>query len=306
MNCEACGKRLPLLLYGELSFDEEEALEEHLGACESCRAEWARLQTIHAVLDRHEMPADAALLAACRRGLRQSVAALAEIEQVRKRNPLSRLRDLFASPLGAWMKPVGALALLALGFAGGRLLPPGRAPLPAIGLTEPVISRVRSLEPDGAGRVQMVVEETRQRRLNGSIHDDRIRGLLLAASRDAADPGVRVDSVDLLTSRAESDEVRRALLHALQHDANPGVRLKALDGLRHSAADPETRRALARVVLADSNSGVRTQAIDLLTSSPQPDVAGVLQELMQREQNAYLRMKVQKVLHEMKASVDTF
>ena len=37
MMCEDVRKSLALYLYGELPFEEEEALESHLDACEACR-----------------------------------------------------------------------------------------------------------------------------------------------------------------------------------------------------------------------------------------------------------------------------
>jgi len=110
----------------------------------------------------------------------------------------------------------------------------------------------------------------------------------------------------LRASAGGSAEVRRALIFALQHDPNAGVRLKALDGLKSSAADPETRHALSQVLLADDNPGVRTQAIDLLTQKKEAAMVGVLQELMRKEDNSYVRLKCQKALHEMNASVETF
>jgi HEAT repeat protein len=112
--------------------------------------------------------------------------------------------------------------------------------------------------------------------------------------------------MDLLKDQSETKEVRRALLAALQHDTNPGVRLKALEGLRGNASDAETRRVLAQVLLKDENPGVRTQAIDLLTGQSEPDMVGVLQELVSREENNYVRLKCQKALREMNASVETF
>jgi HEAT repeat protein len=180
--------------------------------------------------------------------------------------------------------------------------------MPVIGRAsfEPVASRVRYVEPDGAGQVQIIVEETRQRVLSGDMQDEPIRRLLLAAARESADPGVRVETMDLLKSQAQSSEVRRALLHALQHDPNGGVRLKALEGLRAAAKDAEVRRVLANVLLTDTNPGVRTQAVDLLTENREPSLVGVLQELMTREENNYVRLKCQKTLHEMNASVETF
>jgi hypothetical protein len=66
------------------------------------------------------------------------------------------------------------------------------------------------------------------------------------------------------------------------------------------------RRALSRAVLSDDNPGVRTQAIDLLVQKREPAMAGVLQEVLRKEDNTYIRLRCQTVLHEMRASEDTF
>ena len=39
MTCDSAIEQLPLLLYGELSFEEEEDLHRHLDSCPSCQAE---------------------------------------------------------------------------------------------------------------------------------------------------------------------------------------------------------------------------------------------------------------------------
>ena len=188
------------------------------------------------------------------------------------------------------------------------MLPPGPlGGMVAANLTEPLASRVRYVEPDAAGKIQIVVEETRQRTFTGSMNDERIQRLLLSAAQDPVDSGLRVESMDLLKSRPEMTEIRGALLAALQNDPNPGVRLKALEGLKGSAADPEVRQTLSRVLLSDRNPGVRTQVIDLfIQEKRQPQTVSLLQELMRREDNGYIRMRCQKALHEMKASVDPF
>ena len=170
----------------------------------------------------------------------------------------------------------------------------------------PVASRVRFVEPGESGRVQIVLEETRQRTLSGDMDDASIRTLLLRAARESSDPGVRVETMDLFKGQPQSQDVRRALLHALRQDANAGVRLKALDALRPSAGDPDVRQVLAEVLLKDDNPGVRTQAVDLLTQKREPELVGVLQELMTRENNNYVRMKCQRVLADMNASAETF
>ena len=171
---------------------------------------------------------------------------------------------------------------------------------------EPTASRVRYVEPDGDGRLQIVVDETKQRVISGRLEDDAIRRLVLAAARDSSDPGLRAESVEILKSRGDQAEVRQALLYALQHDSNPGVRLKALEGLKPFAADLDARKVLSRVLLSDDNPGVRTQAIDLLVKYKQPDVAGVLQQLLRKEPNNYVRQLSEKTLREMNASIETF
>src|SRR5581483_11465970 len=110
--------------------------------------------------------------------------------------------------------------------------------------------------------------------------------------------GLRVECVRLLKNQADSAEVRGGLLSALQHDRNPGVRLQALDGLKSFADDPQTRKALTSVLRTDDNPGVRTQVIDLLIPHRSESMVGVLQELMSKEDNDYIRMRVQKALHE--------
>ena len=197
--------------------------------------------------------------------------------------------------------------MLALGFFGAHMLPnsfPGS--FGAASVIDPATSHVRYVEPTGSGKIQIVVDETRQRTLSGSVDDRDIQRLLLVAAKDPADAGLRVESVDLLKNRPQSAEIRSALLYAVQHDPNAGVRLKALDGLKNFADDSDTRKALTQVLLTDDNPGVRTQVIDLLSPHPSEAMVGALQELMLKEDNDYIRTRVQKVLHEMNASVDTY
>jgi hypothetical protein len=308
MTCEAIAKQLPFLIYSEMSFDEEEQIHEHLEGCASCNTEFRRLQAMHKALEPLELDPDPALLADCRRKLRVNVAALAEADASRSHGLPLWLSRYLPSFLPFTLKPFGAFALVALGFFGARFLQTGPNGMPMTGQAslEPMTSRVRYIEPERSGQVQIVVEETRQRVLSGDMQDERIRRLLLTAARESADPGLRVEMMDLLKSQPQADDVRRALLHALQHDTNAGVRLKALEALRSSAQDSEMRRVLSHVLLTDTNPGIRTQAVDLLVQNREPSLAGVLQELMTREDNNYVRLKCQKVLHEMNASVETF
>jgi HEAT repeats/Putative zinc-finger len=308
MNCDAVTKQLSLLLYGELTFDEEEAVQQHLDSCAMCQRALESTTVLHRSIDTAELGPDPLLLETCRRNL-QSASSMLQANNFAQR----RFWDRFIPLQSAWGwigNPVSAAALIAFGFFGARMIPSEEAarPIPSMSAVEsgPVASRVRFVESGEQGRVQIVVEETRQRTLSGNMADDRIRNLLLRAARESSDPGVRVEMVGLLRAQSQSAEVRDALLHALRHDGNAGVRLKAIDALRPSADEPDTRRVLAEVLLNDSNPGVRTQAVDLLTQKHEPELVGILQESMTREDNNYVRMKCQRALNDMNASVGVF
>jgi HEAT repeat protein/putative zinc finger protein len=305
MNCELARDQFHLFLYGELSFDEEEALEQHLDVCKACTEALERERALHEKLLDECLEPSAALLSRCRQQLRSEIVAVKPQERQAWRQWLRTL--VFPAPV---LKFAGAAALVAFGFFGARLVnssSPGAFSGNLAGVRiEPTASRVRYVEPDADGRLQIVVDETKQRVISGRLEDDAIRRLVLAAARDSSDPGLRAESVEILKSSGDQAEVRQALLYALQHDSNPGVRLKALEGLKPFTADLDARKVLARVLLSDDNPGVRTQAIDLLVKYKQPDVAGVLQQLLRKEPNNYVRQLSEKTLREMNASIETF
>jgi hypothetical protein len=309
MKCEEVRTTLPLFLYGELSFEEEERLEVHIDECDGCRDALGREKALFQSFDAAELSPSQRLLDQCRASLRES---LMDVEPQRS-SFWDKLRQGFTIHfhfMPGLAQPVGALAMLIAGFLAARMIPPSLlAPFHlanTAGLVEPSNSRVRYVEPVGSGKVQIVVDETRQRVLSGNLADASIQRMLLTAMKDPSDAGLRVESADLLKNQPQSAEVRHALLYALQHDPNAGVRLKALDGLKQFADDEETRKTLTQVLLKDDNPGVRTQVIDLLIPHHSDSMVGVLQELMGKEDNGYIRMRCQKALHDMNASVETY
>lgn len=308
MSCDKFQRLLSLFLYDELTLEEENDLHEHMEGCEACREAYVREQAMHRMLEEDEAEVPADLLMRCRSGLRrqwQDGAATAG------KRPLWRRFWDFEIPVSAaiW-KPAGAMALVAVGFVGARVIPAGNGGdsfLQAFraSSSEPLTARVRYINSDSQGGVQLVVDETRQRVMKGRMEDESIRELILGATKDP-DPGVRVETVGILKDNAGSADVRQALLYALQNDTNVGVRVKALEGLKQFADDPDTRKALSHVLLSDDNAGVRTKAIDILTQNRERDSVGVLQELMHKEDNSYIRQRCQRALRDMNASTETF
>lgn len=293
MNCESAARSYSLFLYGELSLEEEQSFQDHLESCEGCRKGLEVEKRIHQALDERDARPPAALLARCRRDLKLGLETAA---------PRSAGWGGWFAWWPAMARPVGALALVAVGFFAARWT---SAPQPGNGL-EPAVSRVRYVQPEASGKVRVVVEETRQRLLTGYPGDEQIHRLLMAATRESTDAGLRAESMDILSTRPASNELRGTLLFALEHDPNPGVRLRALDALKPYAGAPEVRSALAKALLADDNPGIRTQAIDLLVLKKGDAIVGLLQELVQKESNDYVRLRCQRALQEMDASVGTF
>jgi HEAT repeats/Putative zinc-finger len=300
MNCEWAKKNAALFLYGELTIEAEQSFQDHVEACADCRRELEAEKRLHEALDGRETEVDPALLARCRRDLELRLEG-ARAHRSGLREWLARLADL---RMAALARPAGALALVALGFFAARSTAPRLATETAA--AEPAVTQVRYLEPGPSGGVRLVVEETRERTLSGTVDDGQIRRLLLAAARESSDPGLRAESMDALKSQGAAGELRPVLLYALEHDPNPGVRLKALDALKAHGGEADVRAALTQVLLSDDNPGVRAQAIDLLVEHKGAMTAGVLQEVVQKENNGYVRLRCQRALDEMNASVGTF
>ena len=318
-SCETIRTQLGMLLYGELSFDEEEIVDAHLEGCAKCRAALERERELHKAFDQVEIEPPASVLWDARQSLQQRIAA--EHAPPHRVGWWDQFVDsLMLRPAGGtgWLKLAGALALLMVGYMGARLAPDLGLGTVGMSVADPGAQRVRSVEPGANGAIQIVLDETRQRVVSGDLDDQNIRVLLLSAAKDPSDPGLRYETVGILNDRAQTADVRDTLIYALEHDENAGVRLKAMDGLRPFVQHPEVRKALAGVLLTDGNPGMRTQAIDLLTqgvgegSGNAPgntldrDVIGALQELMNRENNAYVRQRGERVLQLVNASQETY
>ena len=316
MTCDSVLKLIPLYYYGELTPDEEERVEEHTHGCPACAREVARQRTLAAALDRRQVAAPPVLLDDCRSDLMAAIQGGAP----RVASPVKGAWRLFLDAVAAsWSgsgvarlrQPIGALALIAIGFFAARLVntaAPSATGALLTSLTSPtddVYSTVRSVQPDNSGGVAISLDETRRKVVKGRMSDGNIQRLLLAAAHED-NPAVRVESVDLLRSQSGSTEVRDALLNVLSQDTNAGVRLKALEGLKPLAADSEVRKTLRNVLLTDDNVAVRMLAIDLLVANRDDNMVGMMQGLVQKENNNSVRLKMEKALRDMNASPGRF
>jgi hypothetical protein len=300
-NCAWVRQQASLLIYGELSMEDEELLEAHAAGCADCRQAIAAERRLHAVLDDDagQEPLPASLLVESRRALQLSLAQ----EKARRQSVWGRLSSFFAADAWVW-KPVFACALVAVGFYGSkwqtqREIMQRMASAPA--------GELRLVRTTADGQVEIAYETPQRHVVRGRMDDAAIRGLLMRAAREADDATTRVRTVEALQAQAEQTEVRQALLAVAQRDPSVEVRATAVGALKEYAGEMATRRGLMEVVRRDADTGVRSRAIDLILLHTAPsrfdaDMIGTLQETMQREDNGYVRQRCEKALTLVKAS----
>ncbi len=316
MTCQQVRINLSLYLYGELDFAREEELEQHLDECAVCQRGLAREKAWHTSLNAERVDVPLDFLAQCRRDLRMAVSSS------KKTGESHRSLWSWTQPLGfsstRWsLRLAAASFLVVIGFSAARWMDRYGVPVgfeggaARMGLIDASTARIRDIQPDNNDGVRIIFDQVSEREITGRAEDEDVRQLLLAAMKDPVDPGIRVDSLEMLKGQNGND-VREALLYSVRHDANAAVRLKALEGLQQFAADPATRETLKMVLEHDDNPGVRSEAINVLVPAGQtlqfsPNLAGTLQDIMRSERNDdYVRLRCMQILREMNAPLDVY
>ena len=124
MTCDSILKLIPLYFYGELTPDEEERVEEHTHACLACNADLTRQRALAAALDSRQMLPRPMLLEDCRSDLMAAIQGGAPRLEPTAKGPWRLFLDALSSSFGSMgrmRQPVGAMALIAIGFFAARL-----------------------------------------------------------------------------------------------------------------------------------------------------------------------------------------
>jgi putative zinc finger protein len=133
------------------------------------------------------------------------------------------------------------------------------------------VDGIRWVPQDGTApaRVEVQVRSARPVVVQGSADDSEVRRVLayVIAHGEKFDPGVRLDSLDVLRGHTSDPQVRAALCDAALRDGNPAVRLKALEALDGLGADASVQQARLGALAEDGNSGVRIAAVNALLAS---------------------------------------
>jgi anti-sigma factor RsiW len=343
--CPEMSERLLLYISDELDAQQRAAVEAHVRDCPACAAEIESerqlFDWIAATEPAKDIDASGLMLAQSRSDLARS---LDEADDARhaKQPWYARLASAVWLPKirSAWAfhPALSSIVLLVLGFALGVGVPawirvnsspaPGK---PAMVVNAAPRISDQALQNVGAGglnwetpenssspRVQLQLNSDNPMRLEGSPDDVDVERVLtfVVANGQRFDPGVLLDSVDLLETRVSDPSVRGALCDAVRTDPNPGVRLKAIEALRGYGRDATVQEVLLDALEHDGNSGVRIEAVNTLSvalssagnsrgaasSAQNPRVMQVLRRSAENDSNRYVRMTAAAALQQIAAN----
>ena len=329
VNCEAFEERVVLYLCDELEADQRAAVEEHAAICAACTAVLSRELRLRQSLAARRAPADATgpadvLLAQCRSQLAEALDDAAERRvRARWREWLRPANWFLPSMLRhpGWSAALLMLMGIALGTVGQQWysVRSERADSSVIKVSPRLsdqdlqtmgIAGLNWNPGSGAGPPSVELRLTAEKPvvLQGSLDDNDVKRVLtfVAANGQRFDPGVRLETVEVLRTRSSDTDVRGALCAAARKDQNPGVRLKALEALRDLAQDDAVRQTLLDALEHDSCPGVRVEAITALRAWAEKAagagdlrVVNVLRDRMARDPNNYVRLQSAAAMREL-------
>jgi hypothetical protein len=308
MKCQSARDCIVLLNYGELPDELAGVLEQHLSGCEDCREE------LEAFRGFEERLATLPVLEPSPNLLAQSRMRLDDaLDMIPPHGFLTQLRTNFYRWVGNIQSaPALATLLLGVGFLTGNFThryQVANAPKPKTGnvvtLNRPsdgVIANVTGIvQTPNSEIVQVNYNKIVPESMEGSLDSPEIRNLLMVGTNAAATPGIRMNSVSLLTDEckaghacqpsADGQGIRHALMVSLRYDPDAGVRMKALDGLQqYVGQDQHVRDAVLEAVMHDPDAQVRQTAIGVLEPvQSDSSVRQVLRTVATQDTNPFIR-----------------
>ena len=311
MNCEWVKDNAFLYAYDELTDDLRFEFEQHINRCSGCAEEVKALKGLRDVMATVPvLEPTPSLLAASRMQLQEAL-EIAQQDRGWKRwfyDPFSMIGQLKFSP-------ALAAVLLMIGFGGGaavavKLAHPSNQNGGVIvqpingggGQQDPNQSNIAGIssiqQVPGTNNVEIKYDTLQTRSTTGSMSDPAIQQLLVFASRNNVNSGIRLNSVDMMTKNPQDQKIREALVASLRYDTNPGVRLKSLEALGpYVKEDVTVRDAVVEALLHDNNLGVRTEALQMLQPvKADGTVRMALQFLAEKDKDSAIRRQSRAML----------
>jgi hypothetical protein len=311
-----------LYLYsaGEANNEQKEIIRKHLSECQACREEldyYYHLNQSFSNSPGKSVPED--LLVKARTELRGRI----RIERSRE-NPIDKfINNTLYFFRNNYKYALNGAAGIAAGLIIGFFIFKGNSAADFISDTSGVevrtvassvpeeFSSIRNIRLNDADpyddHIELSFDAVKQVNISGSINDENIRNFLLYAILNGNNPGVRLNSLNLLNASGQmqfDSEIKEAIISAVRYDQNPGVRREALKVLQTFPFDQDVKRSYIHIILNDSSSAMRIDAINHLIDAQDKGalLSGEEQELFRerimQDDNNYIRLRARAVLGE--------
>ncbi|MGB5849003.1 MAG: HEAT repeat domain-containing protein [Ignavibacteriaceae bacterium] len=315
MNHNEIKKWIRLSLYGELSNEEQSALEVHLKDCDECRNELEQQRNLLSLISDKKNEVDDKLLMEARAQLRGAI----RNERQHKGyldNVIQYLNDFITIP---FRLALSGAALLAIGFFVGYLFY-GSSSIETIIVKDnsnnefPVleddvtISNISFIDSDPSdGEVEFTFVAMKPVYLKGRVDDPKIQSILTYSMLNEQNPGSRFNSINAMVSERPikfDKDVKEALITVVMTDENPGVRREALKLMKKLPYDEDVKRALIYVLTTDTSSGLRIEAINALVDAGKKGFTlnkneiDLFKQKLQTDDNSYIRYRTKTILQE--------
>jgi hypothetical protein len=322
MNCTEIHEKVALAAYGELPDDQLHQLERHLAGCEACLSEREQLLALKTLASAYPvLEPSPNLVARSRTRLEEALDALPP------KRWYDRVADWMTRTAGGLQAAPAAACLLLVAGAGlgsvggfefaqrhaeakGFPAPPDVAASEPVSAATPEIANISSIvRQPNTNMVEVSYNQIQPQHVLGSLEDPKIRQLLMLASQNAANPGIRNNSVEILAAECRLGHscqsadrhgvgIRDALLVALRYDRSAAVRQKALEGLQpYVGEDTRVRDAVLDALMSDPEAKIRSAAIDMLQPvEADTSVRQVLSTVASSDQNPHIRTASRLVL----------
>lgn len=173
------------------------------------------------------------------------------------------------------------------------------------------ITNIRFPSPfSEGGEIEIAFDAVKPISYKGTADDPVIQKLLATALVTQSNPGLRLKTVNAISSQIESEnfnhdpKTKSSLITAMKVDENPAVRREALNALIKFPFDDEIRDAFLFVLSNDRNSGMRVSAINALAElkvqgkSLDEKIINELNRKAQYDESDFIRIRAASLVKE--------
>lgn len=319
MNKEKFIEQAHLYLMNELDENERIEFENIMLENDELRNEFESIKVLfNTITENRPVEVDEKLLVSARNSLLRSLRNETETISV-KNKIIEWLKNIFVSN---YKLAFGGIGMMIIGIVVGYLVFSVGPQQPMIQTSNPVnldnltnsstkITNIRFPSPFSEnGEIEIAFDAVKPISYKGTADDPMIQKLLATALVTESNPGLRLKTVNAISSQIESEsisvdpKVKTSLITAMEVDENPAVRREALNALIKFPFDDKIRDAFLFVLSNDNNAGMRISAINALAElkvqgkSLDEKIIEVLSRKAQYDESNFIRIRAASLVKE--------